>query len=143
MASRRWTTGFDALGIVGCDGMRKSALLLDEIAEGVQPSIAAEIVERLQAVRRTGGTSILIVDQELTFVAALSSRVLVMQKGRLDREVSPDGLSTEDVLGGFGFALMAAVLGRQAGMASVAHRTALMLQSAPGVIACELGSWRH
>jgi ABC-type uncharacterized transport system ATPase subunit len=46
--------------------------------------------------------SLLIVDQDLAFVAALASRVLVMQKGRIFRELAAGDLSDPDILGGFG-----------------------------------------
>jgi ABC-type branched-subunit amino acid transport system ATPase component len=77
-------------------------LLLDEMTEGVQPSIVEEIAERLRQLNRQGGTSILIVDQELAFVAALATRVLVMQNGQLVKELSPGQLADPDILGLFG-----------------------------------------
>ncbi|MEA2914085.1 MAG: urea transport system ATP-binding protein [Bradyrhizobium sp.] len=83
-------------------------LLLDEMTEGVQPSIVEEIAECLQVLRQRGGMSMLIVDQELAFVASLASRVLVMQKGQVVRELGADSLSDPDVLGVFGAALQIA-----------------------------------
>jgi ABC-type branched-subunit amino acid transport system ATPase component len=47
----------------------------------------------------------LIVEQELAFVASLASRVLVMQKGQVVRELGAYSLSEPDVLGVFGAAL--------------------------------------
>lgn len=76
-------------------------LLLDEMTEGVQPSIVEEIAERLTALHARHGMSILIVDQDLAFVAALASRALVMQKGMLVKEVSAAELAQSNVLGGF------------------------------------------
>jgi ABC-type branched-subunit amino acid transport system ATPase component len=58
-------------------------LLLDEMTEGIQPSIVEEIAERLRNLHDQLGMTMLIVDQELAFVATLASRVLVMQKGQL------------------------------------------------------------
>jgi ABC-type branched-subunit amino acid transport system ATPase component len=83
-------------------------LLLDEMTEGVQPSIVEEIARCLQVLRHRGGMSMLIVDQELAFVASLASRVLVMQKGQVVRELGADSLSDPDVLGVFGTALQIA-----------------------------------
>jgi ABC-type branched-subunit amino acid transport system ATPase component len=48
--------------------------------------------------------SMLIVDQELAFVAALASRVLVMQKGHIAQELASDKLSESEILGAFGVA---------------------------------------
>ncbi len=76
-------------------------LLLDEMTEGVQPSIVEEIAERLTALHAQHRMSLLIVDQDLAFVAALASRALVMQKGMLVKEVSATELVQSNVLGGF------------------------------------------
>lgn len=77
-------------------------LLLDELTEGVQPSIVEEIAERLRVLHEDGGMSMLIVDQELAFVASLATRVLVMQKGQVVKELHASDLSDPDILGGFG-----------------------------------------
>jgi branched-chain amino acid transport system ATP-binding protein/urea transport system ATP-binding protein len=76
-------------------------LLLDEMTEGVQPSIVEEIAERLVALHAELSMSLLIVDQDLAFIAALASRALVMQKGMLVNEVSATELIHSNVLGGF------------------------------------------
>jgi len=76
-------------------------LLLDEMTEGVQPSIVEEIAERLATLHARHRMSLLIVDQDLAFVAALASRALVMQKGMLVKEVSAAELAQSNVLGGF------------------------------------------
>lgn len=76
-------------------------LLLDEMTEGVQPSIVEEIAERLTALHAEHRMSILMVDQDLAFVAALASRALVMQKGMLVKEVTSRELIQSNVLGGF------------------------------------------
>jgi ABC-type branched-subunit amino acid transport system ATPase component len=79
-------------------------LLLDELTEGIQPSIVEEIAERLRNLHKQLGMSMIIVDQELAFVAALASRVLVMQKGQIVQQLAPDELSESDILGAFGIA---------------------------------------
>lgn len=76
-------------------------LLLDEMTEGVQPSIVDEIAERLRLLQQQRNISMLIVDQDLAFVAALCTRALVMHKGTILKEVTPAQLITENVLGGF------------------------------------------
>lgn len=77
-------------------------LLLDELTEGVQPSIVENLAERLRSLHSELKMTMLIVDQELAFVASLATRILVMQKGRLVRELGADALADPDVLGGFG-----------------------------------------
>ena len=65
-------------------------LLLDEPTEGIQPSIIEEIAETLQAVGRRRALTILLVEQNLNFISTLSHRVLILQKGVITREVSPE-----------------------------------------------------
>jgi ABC-type branched-subunit amino acid transport system ATPase component len=77
-------------------------LLLDEMTEGVQPSAVEEIAGRLVAIHNQTGMTVLIVDQDLAFVASLATRVLVMQKGQVIKEIAARDLSGSDVLGGFG-----------------------------------------
>ena len=79
-------------------------LLLDEMTEGVQPSIVEEIAERLRDLHDQIGMSFLIVDQELAFVGYLATRVLVMQNGQIVKELAADKLSDPEILGGFGVA---------------------------------------
>jgi branched-chain amino acid transport system ATP-binding protein len=71
-----------------CAGPR--IVLLDEPTEGIQPSIIEEIVETLQAIRRTRGLTVLLVEQNLAFIAGLSDRVLILQKGLITRELPPE-----------------------------------------------------
>lgn len=79
-------------------------LLLDEMTEGIQPSIVEEIAERLRNLHDQLGMTMLIVDQELAFVATLASRVLVMQKGLIAQDLASDKLSESQILGAFGVA---------------------------------------
>lgn len=76
-------------------------LLLDEITEGVQPSIVEEIADQLRLLHQQRNVSILLVDQDLAFVASLCTRALVMQKGTVHSEATPVQLISENVLGGF------------------------------------------
>lgn len=65
-------------------------LLLDEPTEGIQPSIIEEIIEVLQAIGRDRGLTVLLVEQNLNFIATLSKRVLILKKGVITQEVAPD-----------------------------------------------------
>lgn len=64
-------------------------ILLDEPTEGIQPSIVEEMVETLKALRRSHQITMLLVEQDLQFIADLADRVLIIQKGTITREVSP------------------------------------------------------
>ena len=58
-------------------------LLLDEPTEGIQPSIIEEMSETLLRLRESRGLSILLVEQNFDFIADLSDRVLVLERGRI------------------------------------------------------------
>ncbi len=76
-------------------------MLLDEPTEGIQPSIIEEMVETLQAVRARRGLTIVLVEQNLGFIAALSDRILILQKGRVTREVPPHIAGDTALIGEF------------------------------------------
>jgi branched-chain amino acid transport system ATP-binding protein/urea transport system ATP-binding protein len=92
------------LSIAGAVIRSPRLLLLDEMTEGIQPSIVEEIAERLRNLHDQLGMTMLLVDQELAFVATLASRVLVMQKGQIAQELASDKLSESQILGAFGVA---------------------------------------
>ena len=76
-------------------------VLLDEPTEGIQPSIIDEIVETLQRLRARSGLTMILVEQNLDFIAALSQRILIIQKGAITREVAPDDLGDASLVGEF------------------------------------------
>ena len=80
------------LALARCLCTRPKLILLDEPTEGIQPSIIEEIAETLHRLRETTGVAMILVEQNLEFVASLSSRVLVIQKGRITGELRPDQL---------------------------------------------------
>jgi len=71
---------------------RRKLLLLDEPTEGIQPSIVEAMVERIHGFRRRG-LSVLLVEQNLDFIQALSDRILLIQRGRITREMPPAALA--------------------------------------------------
>ncbi len=79
-----------------CGGPR--LLLLDEPTEGIQPSIVEEIIEILHGLRTSRKLTIILVEQNLDFIASLSQRVHIIQRGQLVNEVSPDQLSDPDLV---------------------------------------------
>ncbi len=76
-------------------------LLLDEPTEGIQPSIIDEIIETLQRLRAESGLTMILVEQNLDFIAALSQRILIIQKGAITREVAPGDLGDASLVGEF------------------------------------------
>lgn len=70
-----------------CAGPR--LVLLDEPTEGIQPSIIEEIIETLLRLKSKGGLSMILVEQNLEFITALSDRILTIQKGRISGELDP------------------------------------------------------
>lgn len=68
-------------------------LLLDEPTEGIQPSIIEEIAETLTSLRDRRGLTIVLVEQNLDFIATVSQRVLVIKRGRLGEEIPREHLS--------------------------------------------------
>jgi len=89
------------LAIARCLCSDPRLLLLDEPTEGIQPSIIDEIVETLQQLRAKGGLTMILVEQNLDFIAALSQRILIIQKGAIIREVAPGELGDASLVGEF------------------------------------------
>ena len=75
-----------------------SLLLLDEPTEGIQPSIVEEIIEILHGLRKSRNLTIILVEQNLDFIAALSQRVHIIQRGQLVNEVSPEQLADPELI---------------------------------------------
>ena len=67
-------------------------LLLDEPTEGIQPSIIEEIAQTLTSLRNRLGLTIVLVEQNLDFIATVSQRVLVIKRGQLGEEIPRDHL---------------------------------------------------
>ena len=89
------------LAIARCLCGKPRLILLDEPTEGIQPSIIDEIVEILQGLRDRTGLTMILVEQNLDFIAALSKRILIIQKGAITREVKPDDLGDASLVGEF------------------------------------------
>lgn len=70
-------------------------MLLDEPTEGIQPSIIEEISELLITLNESDGLAIITVEQNLEFIAGLASRIAILQKGLIVREVGPSDLRDE------------------------------------------------
>ena len=86
------------LALARCLCGSPSLLLLDEPTEGIQPSIIEEIIEILQGLRTSRNLTIVLVEQNLDFIASLSQRVHIIQRGQLVNEVSPDQLYNPELV---------------------------------------------
>ncbi|GAB3628369.1 High-affinity branched-chain amino acid transport ATP-binding protein LivF [Pandoraea terrae] len=75
-----------------------SVLLLDEPTEGIQPSIIEEIAETLVTLRASMDLSIVLVEQNLDFIAAVSQRVLVIRRGQFVGEIPHEHLTDLEVV---------------------------------------------
>jgi branched-chain amino acid transport system ATP-binding protein len=89
------------LALARCLCGRPRLLLLDEPTEGIQPSIVEEILEILIGLHRHQGLAIIVVEQNLDFIRRLSDRVLLIEKGTITGEVSPEALGEMHELGGY------------------------------------------
>ncbi len=78
-----------------------SLVLLDEPTEGIQPSIIDEIVDTLLSLRSKGGLTMILVEQNLDFIAALSEQVLIIQKGTIVHSAKPDELHGHGLINEF------------------------------------------
>ena len=62
---------------------RPRLLLLDEPAEGVQPSLVTAMAATVSAISRDEGMSVLLVEQNLDLVLTLTTRCLFVENGRI------------------------------------------------------------
>src|SRR4030095_9531421 len=62
-------------------------LLLEEPSEGIQPSIVQEIGEILAGLRKRDRLSLVVVEQNLDLVLDVADRIVVVERGRIEREV--------------------------------------------------------
>jgi branched-chain amino acid transport system ATP-binding protein len=89
------------LAIARCLAANPKLILFDEPTEGIQPSIIDELVTVLHHLHETQRVTIVLVEQNLEFIAQLTKRVLLIQKGTFIREFAPAELRRADVLSEF------------------------------------------
>lgn len=70
--------------------MRPRLLLIDEISEGLQPSVVSRIAGILRAEREERGIAMLIVEQNLDFALGVADRWAVLKRGEID-DAGPGG----------------------------------------------------
>jgi ABC-type branched-subunit amino acid transport system ATPase component len=80
-------------------------VLLDEPTEGVQPSTVEQMAETLASLHKVRGLSMLLVEQNLDFIKSLSSRIVILEKGRITHEVDASAsANTSELMAQMGFA---------------------------------------
>jgi branched-chain amino acid transport system ATP-binding protein len=62
---------------------RPEVLLLDEVTEGLQPSLVDRLSHVLAQVRHEIGTSMVVIEQHLPFALGIASRYLVFKRGEI------------------------------------------------------------
>ena len=60
-------------------------LILDEPTEGIQPSVVQEIEDAIGTLTRTGGLSVLLVEQHVGFALGAAGQYYVLESGRVTR----------------------------------------------------------
>ena len=63
--------------------MSPRLLLLDEPSEGIQPSMVHQIADALSFVNEQRGVSVIVVEQNLDFVASVATRAYIVEKGQV------------------------------------------------------------
>ena len=76
---------------------RPALMLVDEPTEGLAPLLVQSLTEILAEISRRG-TTILLVEQTLEVALALSTRLYVMDQGRIQFEGTPDRLRREPAI---------------------------------------------
>jgi ABC-type branched-subunit amino acid transport system ATPase component len=64
--------------------MRPRLMIIDEISEGLQPSVIDRIVQVLGHEREANGTAMLLIEQNIAFALAIADRWAVLKRGEID-----------------------------------------------------------
>jgi ABC-type branched-subunit amino acid transport system ATPase component len=73
---------------------RPRVLLMDEPSEGIQPSLVAHLAEHIRVINARGLT-VMLVEQNLEFAAALARQAYIMDKGRIVRALETAAILTD------------------------------------------------
>jgi branched-chain amino acid transport system ATP-binding protein len=68
-------------------------MLLDEPAEGIQPSIVKEIARNVRRLNAETGVAVLLVEQNLDLIVSMAQRGFVMDKGRIVATLGPEQIA--------------------------------------------------
>jgi ABC-type branched-subunit amino acid transport system ATPase component len=64
--------------------VRPRLMIIDEISEGLQPSVIDRIAQVLRHERETSGTAMLLIEQNIAFALAIADRWAVLKRGEID-----------------------------------------------------------
>jgi branched-chain amino acid transport system ATP-binding protein len=70
---------------------RPRLMLIDEITEGLQPSVILRLGDVLRAEKQSGGAAILLVEQNVRFALGLADRYAVLARGEIVDEGAASG----------------------------------------------------
>ena len=73
-------------------------LLLDEPSEGIQPTIVHQLGVLIPDIAKSQGVTILLVEQNLDLALRVSQKCLVMEKGRIVHEGTPEDFTNEEIV---------------------------------------------
>jgi ABC-type branched-subunit amino acid transport system ATPase component len=74
---------------------RPRLMLIDEITEGLQPSVILRLSDVLRAEQQAGGTAILLVEQNVRFALSLADRYAVLARGEIVAEGPAEAADAE------------------------------------------------
>ncbi|MFK0206410.1 ABC transporter ATP-binding protein [Agrobacterium sp. NPDC090283] len=81
------------LALARCLCTNPRLILLDEPTEGIQPNILDEITETLLGLMKGTEMAIVLVEQNVDFIAGLASRVYALSNGVVERELPREHLT--------------------------------------------------
>ncbi len=73
-----------------------TVMILDEPSLGLAPRVVGEITRALATLRDAKGLAVLLVEQNVRAAFSIADRVLVMDRGRLVAEGTPDELASDE-----------------------------------------------
>ena len=79
-----------AVAIAGVIAMRPQVLILDEPTAGLDPRTHGDILKMIRTIHQKTGNIIILVSHNMGDIAILADRVLVMDRGKLAMEGTPE-----------------------------------------------------
>jgi ABC-type branched-subunit amino acid transport system ATPase component len=73
-------------------------MLLDEPSDGIMPLLVQQIASVLVEINRNERMAIVIVEQNVPMVFAMTDRCIIIEKGRIVAEGSRDDVSRSEVM---------------------------------------------
>lgn len=85
------------VAIAGVLALEPKVLVLDEPTAGLDPRGAKEMMALFQRLHQEKGMTIVLVTHQMEYVAAFADHVIVLEKGRVDKEGSPKAIFSDVV----------------------------------------------